>query len=143
MKQSADQRLAEAKKIKPKDVNFIAMSTPAKIRIVPSPVVLKVSPVGGAKKAGDKFEITVDIERKYGFDDAVVVTFTAPKGAAGISAKKLTIAKGQSQGKLEVTLAKNAKAGDHMADVKGTLKFNNISVSSSAEVALKVEAAPK
>ncbi len=143
LKQAADKRLADVKKVKPKDINFIARSTPAKIRVVASPVVLKVAALNGAKKPGDKVVIPVTVERKYGFDDAVSISFTPAKGVAGISAKTVSIPKGQNQGKLELTLGKNATPGDHVSNIKATLKFNNVSVSSSTEVALKVDAPPE
>ncbi len=143
LKKQADQNLNNVKNAnKPKDINYEVNSTPVLIRLAATPFsVSGTSP--GAKKQGEKCEIPVTVERKYGFDDAVEVTFEPPKGVAGVSAAKLTISKGASGGKLEITLNDNATVGQHEFTIRGRVKFNNVQLDETAAVALNIEEKPK
>jgi hypothetical protein len=123
---------------KEKDVNFFVVSSPIILRIAPTPIsVAAQSP--GNKKQGEKFQLPVTIERKYGFEDAVELTLEAPGGVAGVNAPKVNVDKGQTQGMLEVTLADNATAGTHNMTLRGRVRFNNVQLDQTLPVVLTIE----
>lgn len=121
-----DKRVADAKAANnPKDLQFAVISTPIKVRVVES--CLKVAvPNSSPLKAGEKFELPVKIDRLYGFDDQVEVTAEVPASAKGLTANKLSLAKGQAEGKLEVVAAKETPPGNHAIVIRAKCKLNNI-----------------
>ena len=142
-KKKADQDLTNTKNAnKEKDVTVNVVSTPVKLRIARTPVSASVQPPGGKLQQGQKLELPVTVERKYGFEDAVEVSLEPPKGVAGVSAKKLTIAKGQTQGKLEVALAATATPGEHQFTLRARTRFNNVQADQTQPVKLAVEKKP-
>jgi uncharacterized membrane protein len=116
-------------------------STPVKVRIVDSPVKLTLGQPNLAGKQGDKIELPVTIERLYGYADTVEVTVEV-QGVGGVTVQKADIPKDQTQGKLMVTLAKDAKVGDHTLTVRARARFNNVQCDTNLPLALKVDAAP-
>lgn len=141
-KAAIDKRLADAKTANnPKDVQFAVISTPIKVRIVES--CLKASAGNPLPlKAGEKIELPVKLERLYGFDDQVELTLELPGGLKGVTATKVTLAKGQAEGKFEITAAKDATAGDHLVTVRAKGSFNKIENQATQVVKLSVLAAP-
>lgn len=122
----------------PKDVTAPIVSTPVKLRIHAAPFKVQLTGTPVVKPEG-KIEVPVKVERQFGFDDQIDLAVTLPGGVAGITAGKLSIAKGQNEGKLELTAAKNATIGQHSLSVKATGKFNTINVERTEQLALKVE----
>jgi len=123
---------------KAKDINYWALSTPVRIRVARSPLVEPAN-VSGAVKAGEKVEVAVKIERRYGYEDAVEVTLD--KSIANVTAAKLTIPKGQTEGKLIVTATDKATVGTHDAKLQLQTKWNNITTTIPAELKLTITAA--
>lgn len=139
-KATVDKRLTDAKSAnQPKDVQFALVSTPIKVRIVDSCLEMTLAGPTAAVKAGEKLELAVKINRLYGYDDAVEVTLDIPSDAKGLSANKLTLAKGQAEGKLEIAAANDAAAGERALTVKAKGRFNNIEVTTSQPLKLKVD----
>jgi len=138
-KKSIDQSLAAIKKANTaKDITYWAISTPVRLQVAQSPVT--VSAAAATVKQEGKVEVTVTVQRKYGFDDAVDITLTPPAGAGGMTAKKLTIPKGQTTGKVELSAGKNSPAGEHDFAVVASVKWNKIPSSQSSPVKIKVDA---
>jgi hypothetical protein len=141
VKAAADKTLADVQKANaPKDMNITLVSTPIQLRIVASPLVV-TNPEKVTAKLEEKIEIPVTIERKYGFEDQVEVTLQPPKGVAGFTAAKLTIPKDQKEGKLELTVAKNAPAGEHAFTLNSQIKFNNVAIDTPSNIVVQVEPA--
>ena len=139
-KAAADKALADAQKAQAvKDVNVAVVSTPITLNIVNSPFTVKE--VTGAVKAGEKIQVKVVIERKYGFVDPVDLTIKLPGGVAGVTAAKLQIAKDATEGMLEVSAAANATVGEHAVELNGAGKFNNVPVTGQSTLKLNVAAA--
>ena len=92
-------------------------------------------------KQGEKAELTVALEKLYGFDEAVSITVAPPKGVGGMSAKKVSIAKGKADGKVELTAAKNAPEGEHEFTIQASGKFNNVTVQAKHTIVVKVQKA--
>ncbi|MCO6459676.1 MAG: PPC domain-containing protein [Pirellulaceae bacterium] len=140
-KAAADKALDDAKKANAaKDMNIALVSTPIRLNILPSPVQLSSAESVTAQLEA-KVEIPVKVQRGYGFEDQVEITLQPPAGTTGFTAAKLTIPKDQSEGKLELTVAKNAPVGRHTFALKGQVKFNNVTCDSAAEVVVQVEPA--
>lgn len=127
----------------PKDVNFSLISTPIKLRVVPSPIAFNSAAIGGAVKQGEKQALTANINRLYNFADAVEISFEPPAGVQGLTAAKVSIPNGQAEGKLEVVAAANATPGDHNVVIRAKGKFNNVDVQTVTNVVVKVEEVKK
>lgn len=123
---------------KERDLNYWVISSPVTLRIAPTPITVAAQSPGN-KKQGEKFQIPVTIERKFGFDDVVEVTLEAPGGVNGISAPQLKIEKGQNQGNLEVTFNENATAGMHAFTLRGRVRYNNVQLDQTLPLALGVD----
>jgi hypothetical protein len=137
-KKKADADLDAAKKATAaKDVNFAVYSTPIRIRVLKSPVVVTAQEQAELKP-GDKLAFPVKLEKKFGFDEPVDITIGLPGGVAGITAAKLQIAKGQAEGMLELTANDKPTAGDHVVTIVAKGKFNNVDVQSETTVTVKV-----
>lgn len=139
-KPAADKKVTDTQNgNKPADRNVAFISTPIRLRIVNTPLKLTAT-APAALKQGAKVELPVALERLYGFADQAEVTVELPKGVAGITVPKVTIAKDQKDGKFEVTAAADATPGDHTVTVRAKAKFNNLDVETTQQVVLKVEA---
>lgn len=140
LKKAADKQFEDTKKAnEPKDLDYVAISTPIRFRVVPSPIKLNLGDAKPTVVAGAMVELPVPLERLYGFADAIELTLEAPAGVAGLAAKAVMVPGDQASGKLEVTTAENTPAGEHTCTLKAKAKFNNIAVESSLPVVIKVE----
>ncbi|MCA9267330.1 MAG: hypothetical protein KDA41_02615, partial [Planctomycetales bacterium] len=124
---------------KAKDVNLNVVSTAWRVRVAATPLTVSAT-APGAKKQGETFEIPVKIERKYGYEDPVEVTLEAPGGVAGATAGKLTIDKGQAEGKLEVKLADTATVGDHQFNIRFRSRYNNVQMDDLQSIPIGIAA---
>jgi hypothetical protein len=141
-KAAADKRLADTQKANaPKDTDFAVVSTPIRVRIVETPLVVTLAQADFAVKAAETVQVPVTIERKYGFAEAVELTVMLPGGVAGVSAATLTIAKDQSEGTLEFITTDKATVGEHAVTVQAGGTFNKIKVTANGQLKLKVEPA--
>ncbi|MCH8045756.1 MAG: PPC domain-containing protein [Planctomycetes bacterium] len=147
-KAEADKKAAAAKAkaataaAKPKKINMAFVSTPITIKIAPAPITLAANPAGTVKQ-GAKLEVTVNINRLFGFAEVVQVSAKPASGVSGVSIKKATIAKGQSAGKLELTAAANATPGEHELLLEASLTLNGQNIKTSQTIKFKVEAVKK
>ncbi|MCA9119213.1 MAG: hypothetical protein H6822_22670 [Planctomycetaceae bacterium] len=138
-KTAVDKQVADAKKANaPADKNVAFLSTPIRLRIVETPLKLTANAPAEPLKQGDKLELPVSIGRMYGFAEPTDVTLELPKGVAGVTISKLTIAKDQQNGKFEVTANKDATPGEHAVTVRAKAKFNGIDVEASQQLVLKI-----
>lgn len=138
VKTTVDKRLNDAKAANnPKDLQFAVISSPIKVRIVETCLNMTASNPA-ALKAGEKLELPVKVDRLYGFDDAVEVTIEFPNGIKGMTANKLTLAKGQAEGKVEITSAKDASVGEQTITVRAKGRFNNVDNQTTQTLTLNV-----
>ncbi len=139
-KTAADKQVADTTKANaPADKNVAFISTPIRLRIVDTPLKLTAAAPANALKQGEKLELPVSIERLYDFTEPAEVTLELPKGVAGITISKVTIAKEQKDGNFEVTANKDATPGDHAVIVRAKAKFNGLDVEATQQLVLKVE----
>ena len=83
-------------------------------------------------------ELTVNLERKYGFADPITVSVALPKGISGLTISKLTIAKDQKTGKFTITANDKATVGDLALNVEATMKLQNQTIKTTQPLKLKV-----
>jgi hypothetical protein len=140
LKSQTDKRVDDAKKAnQTKDVPIALISTPVRLRIVASPIKLTTSENAAPLTPGGKREIEVKLERLYGFADAVELTLEPPAGAAGLSAEKVTLKKDESQTKLVIAAAADAKSGPYACTLRARGRFNNVQVETTMPVVVVVE----
>lgn len=139
-KQEVDKRVNDTKQAnQPKDLTFAITSTPIKIRIVPTPLVLSSPTPQVVLKQGTKGEIAFKVERRYEFADQVDLALEPPAGIAGVTATAGMLPNGQSDGKLELTIDKATPVGTHKATLRAKAKFNNVNVDAAQVVEIVVE----
>ncbi len=141
-KKQIDNQLSEVKKNNTKkEATFYSGSTPVKVRIAPDPLNVTIAPLAAALKQGEKVETAVTVSRLYGFDDSVEISFEPPGGVNGLSAPKVTLAKGQNEGKLEITAANNATVGEHTINIRFRVRFNNVQLDEVVPLTVKIDMA--
>ncbi|MDX1947488.1 MAG: hypothetical protein SFU86_18960 [Pirellulaceae bacterium] len=139
MKAQVDKKVADAKTAnQPKDVQFSLVSTPIRLRIAAHPFKVEV-PAPAPFKQDAKQELTVKLERLYGFADQVELTFDAP-GVPGLSSKKVDLAKDKTEAKLELAAGANTPVGQHKGTVRARGRFNNVQVDALVPVVVTIEA---
>jgi hypothetical protein len=139
LKAAADKRLAAVKKANaPKDLAFVAISTPVRVRIVDSPLQLTATAPAEPVQQGGTVEVPVSIKRLYGFADKVDLTLEVPKGVTGLGIKNFSLEKDKLDGKFEVTANDKATPGEHTVTIKAKAKFNAIAVETTVQLVLKV-----
>ena len=110
---------------------------PTSAEVTAAPIDLQ--PVAASQvKQGEKVELTVNLERKYGFADPVTVAVALPGGTSGLTISKLTIAKDQKTGKFTITANDKATVGDLALNVEATMKLQNQNIKVTQPLKLKV-----
>jgi hypothetical protein len=141
-KAAADKRVVDTKKAnEPKDIDIAVVSTAIRVRIVETPLVVTPGQADAAVKAAETVQVSVAIERKYGFAEAVELTVVLPDGVAGVTVAKVSIPKEQNEGTLEFVTTDKATVGEHTITIQAAGTFNKINVTAKGELKLKVEAA--
>ncbi len=123
-----------------RNINVFFPTTSVTLRVDEMPLRFTTGNVP-ALKAGGQVEIPVQVQRLYGFADAVTVDFVAPSGVAGLQGERLSLAKEQNAGKLVLKAAANATVGTHEATLRATVRFNNQNLQAQYPVTVKVDAA--
>mgnify|MGYP006150559475 FL=1 len=141
-KTAADKSLADVKKADAaKDYLVAVVSTPIRVNVVDSPFT--ISEVSSQVTAGGEIELKFAIERKYGFVDAVDLTFVIPGALKGVAVAKIQIVKDASEAMVKLTATAEATAGKHAIEVSGAGKFNAVPVVAKSVLNLEVIAAAK
>jgi hypothetical protein len=141
-KTASDKALADVKKADAaKDYAVVVISTPIRINVVDSPFT--IGEVSSEVTAGGEIELKFAIERKYGFVDAVDLTFVIPGTLKGVAIAKIQIAKDASEAMVKLTATAEATAGKHAIEIGGAGKFNAVPVVSKSILNLEVIAAAK
>lgn len=121
----------------PKDLFYMAVSNPVKLKIVESPLV--ISPVANqSTPVGSTMTTKLKIERRYGFAEAVTLNFKVAGGVPGIVVKPVTIAKDQLDVPVVVEIQDKCPAGNHTMEILATAKFNNVDVRATGNIVVNV-----
>jgi hypothetical protein len=136
----ADQRAKEiAKNVKPKDVDAVFASRALPLVVAPAPVRLVVETPPAALKRGASLDLTVKVERLYGFAGPVEIAVAFPSGVQGLAAAKVTLPPDQSQIVLKLEAAAQAGIGMLDAAVSAKLKFGDQDLETTERFSLRVE----
>lgn len=118
----------------PQDRFAVAVSNPLRLRVVSAPFVIK--PIEGATgNVESEIAVELQIERQFGFQDPVNISFQAP---AGIQLEPVVIPQGQSTGTMRIKIGKECPAGSHPINLTAAAKFNNVDVQATASFPLQV-----
>jgi hypothetical protein len=140
LKSEADKRLTDITNTnKEREFTYELSSTPVKIRVRPTPIAITTNPAHVTVRKGAKASVEVIVERKYGFDDKVDITLVPPPGIGGVAAPPISVAKGQTNGTVEITANDQANPGEHAFELSGKLKFNNVSLEQKHALMIEVE----
>jgi hypothetical protein len=141
-KTASDKALAAVKTADAaKDYLVAVVSTPIRINVVDSPFT--IGEVSSQVTAGGEIELKFAIERKYGFVDAVDLTFVIPGSLKGVAVAKIQIAKDASEAIVKLTATAESTAGKHAIEVSAAGKFNAVPVVAKSVFNLEVIAAAK
>jgi hypothetical protein len=122
----------------PQELTTAWASTPIKLRLFRSPLAISTAPGTVEVKRGDKATVSLTLTKRFGFDDVTDITLELPSGVAGLTAAKLSLAKGSADGKLELTVAPTAPAGRHTVTIRARAKFNNVAVEAARPLTVNV-----
>ncbi len=138
-RKNAENRAKQAaERSKPKDLQFTGYSMPLTVKIEEAPVRILNVQVPPEFRTGSKGEITVNVERRYGFAETIKLQLKFADGIKGFTAPEVTIAKDQKQGKIVIEAKADAPAGALEFEVIAKLKFNGIDLQAKAPVKLKI-----
>ena len=109
---------------KPKDMKFIVRGRPFEISIAADPVEISIAPPPAFQPEKEQ-EITVKVNRLFGFDGEVNLELRPPNGVKDLPTGKATLAKGQTEVKLKWKPGKSAPIGKHELTLRANAKLNN------------------
>ncbi len=112
------------------------------LKVDAMPIKLAVASPDKPVKPGDKVEISLKIERLYGFNDPVSVVLADPNAAAGLHIPDVSIPAGQTQAKLTAEVQSAAAAGDRALTVRAKFNFNGTPLQLDQPLVLKIAAPP-
>ena len=139
-KQAAAKRFEDAKnRNNPKDVNAIVNSTPILVRVVKSPVAIKMGASSLTVGQNNKATLPISIERKYSFADEVRLELAAEK-IPQISAEPVVIAKDKTEANLVIQSKPDAPVGTHNVPIKVKLKFGNVDIETTETISINLAA---
>jgi hypothetical protein len=137
---AADKRAKDmANSAKSNNVNALEPTMPITISIAPAPIAIP-SLQAAKVKQGDKAEVTVAVNRLFGYAETIDVETTG-QGVQGVKIAKVTISKDQSEAKLVIEAAANAPAGDHTLTLRGTARLNGQNLTADQSLPLTIEPA--
>jgi len=93
-------------------------------------------------KAGAAADLTVAVERKYGFEGPVTLEAAAAPAVAGVTVAAATVPADQSQGVLKVATTAATPPGTYELVLKGKVSFFDREIVGERRVPLIVEAPP-
>jgi hypothetical protein len=135
-----NKRLEEAKKANaPKDIKFVTISTPIRLRVVDTPLSLSLNQSAESVPKGGEVSVSIHLQRQYGFAEQVEIIAEIPKGVTGLAIETLTLKKEVADGQLLVSVAENATAGEHTVTIRAKAKFNKLDVNTVAKLVVKIE----
>ena len=112
------------------------------LEILPAPLKFKSVPASVEISKGGSAEVPVELERLFGFAEAVELSLVPPQGVPGFEAKPVSVAKGQGAGKLALNAKPEAPDGDHAFVLLAKMNFNGVACELRQPVQVKVAAAP-
>jgi hypothetical protein len=143
LRDEANRQLDEAQKAHgPRDYEFELISQPIRVVVEDAPIAVAVAaePVVIAPSAAGS--VTVEIERKFGFDGDVELKFLPPQGLAA-NAPPVRISKDAVSGALEVQCPPQAPLGRHACVMEASLQFNGVPITKHIPFEIVISATPE
>lgn len=140
-KTAADKELTAAKNAaKPKNTNYLAVSTPLLVTVHKAPVEVTASVADGGKlKRGGEVETTVKIKRVNGFTGAVQLGLGLPPGTKGLTAESTQVPADATEAKLKLKANGEATEGQiKYLTIRATTEFEGRQATVDAPVNLTV-----
>ncbi|HTU26562.1 MAG TPA: PPC domain-containing protein, partial [Pirellulales bacterium] len=113
-------------------------SPPLDIAVTASPIRLAVDVPAEPAPQGSKVELAIKLERLYDYNDPVQVRVSIPGELEGVRAAVINIPRGQSEGKLAITLAENATLGVHKLTLNAIARLGGQELPNTREFQLTV-----
>jgi len=118
-------------------------SAMATLKLTPAPVKFREDQGTFQLGVGSRLTGAIDIERLYGFDEAVELHLELPGGkGVTLTSAVVPIPKGQSTASFEVVAAPEAASGTLEATLRAKMTFNGQALEISRKVSVVVGAAP-
>lgn len=107
----------------PQAFTIMYYSNPITLKVEPAPLKISAS-LPSAVKPGEKVELPISLERRFGFADVVTAGLVLPQNASGIHAVDISIPAGKTKSKLLVMLDPKAKPGKYDVSLHARMTFN-------------------
>jgi hypothetical protein len=122
------------------NVALTQASAPATLRVAPKQVAeLKLTPQNVTVKSGGEVEVTVKVNRLYGFDGPLQVQLMLPDGSKGVTAEEVTIPADRDEAKLVIRAAAGTPQGQRNgAAVRASATYENQPTVQEAKLTLNV-----
>jgi uncharacterized membrane protein len=127
-------------KAKPANINVAVPSPTVTLKVTAAPITMNVNASAATVKPGTTLEVPVAITRLYGYADPVQLKLKLPESMKGVKIAEVTIAAGQSEGKLQIEAAADATPGAHTLNVQAVSKYNGQELSVGQDITVTVEA---
>lgn len=136
-KTAADAAVEQAKKDNPAaDLTYTSLSRPVQLIVEASPITVAASDL--EVKAGESISLSVGVERKYGFAEAITVEAAPAAAVAGLTVEPATINPDQASGMPKIVTTAQTPPGTYDLVVKAKAKFNGVDVETAKTLKLKV-----
>jgi hypothetical protein len=127
---------------KPADIVISAPSIPVTMRITPAPINLELTSAVVQLKQGTVQELPVSIRRLYEYTGPVQIGLLPSNELGGLSAAHMTIAEGQTQGKLNIRAHTDAMPGTRALSLRATAVYNGQNLSFDQLLSFVIEKSP-
>ncbi len=136
----AEQRARQANDTaQPRNYTFVIYSNPLVLQVDAAPIALTMAAPAKLAKPGEKIELPLQLERRFGFTSAVDTVMVLPPNASGMHAGDLSIPAGQTKGTLVVQLDPQVKSGEYNVIVRARMNFNGQASQLELPVVIKVQ----
>ena len=141
LRDEANRQLEEAQKAHgPRDFELELISQPVRVVVEDAPVSIDVDSEPAALPQGGDANLTVRLERKFGFDGGVELKLIAPEGLA-LDAPVTSIATDSDSGVIEVRTRPETQAGRHACALEASMQFNGVQITKRIPLGLNISPA--
>jgi len=124
-------------KVAVREVRDTAFSVPIQVKIDPSPVLLS-APETLVLPRGGNAGLSVKLDRRFGFGEAVEVTLHLPEGVKGMAAAPVAVPKDAAEAALTVVGAADAAPGRQTAVIQAKCQWNGEELISRRDVIIEI-----
>ena len=126
-----------------KDIDVPVLLPPITVVVADAPVAMNTDPAGVAVEAGKNADLTIAVERKYGFAGPVTIEAASTSPVEGLGVGAATVAAEANEGIVAITTTPATPPGTHTVTLKGKVSFFDREVAFERQVPLIVSAQPE